>query len=311
MFAYIDFPEWINPYVITGLPVRWYGLMYIVAFTCDFLFVRYQCKRGALRKLDFEMTETLFLFVVIGLILGARILSCLLYEGNTFYWTHPWLMFWPFKNGKFTGLPGMSYHGGVIGGVIGGLLFAKKYKFKFFEVSDTLIAGLPLGYTFGRLGNFINGELWGRVTGSSFGMIFPDAPLVSTTYEYARNAADQAGIPYLFGQSVNLPRYPSQLFEAFGEGILIFIILWFVIRPVSEKKQSGSGLITGSYFLMYGIVRFIIEFFREPDTQLGFIFLSFSMGQLLCFLMIIAGGLIVLRALNAPQKVADERKRKT
>ncbi len=256
--------------------------------------------------MDSDTSINLFCYTIGFLLLGARLFSTLIYDGSWYYWTHPWMIFWPFRNGKFIGLPGMSYHGGVVGAIFGGWLFGRKYKYKFLDLADTVIAGIPLGYTFGRIGNFINGELWGRVTGSSYGMIFPDAPSFSTTIDWVREIADKIGLSYEYGDIVNLPRHPSQLYEAFFEGIFLFLIIWFIVRPISNKNREkhGPGMVTGAYFVGYGFARFFLEYFREPDEQLGFIiklgketeptalfksFLNISMGQILCFLMIVAG----------------------
>ena len=256
--------------------------------------------------MDSDTSINLFCYTIGFLLLGARLFSTLIYDGSWYYWTHPWMIFWPFRNGKFIGLPGMSYHGGVVGAIFGGWLFGRKYKYKFLDLADTVIAGIPLGYTFGRIGNFINGELWGRVTGSSYGMIFPDAPSFSTTIDWVREIADKIGLSYEYGDMVNLPRHPSQLYEAFFEGIFLFLIIWFIVRPISNKNREkhGPGMVTGAYFVGYGFVRFFLEYFREPDEQLGFIiklgketeptalfksFLNISMGQILCFIMIVAG----------------------
>lgn len=311
MFLYSYFPNWIKPEVFSFLPIRWYAVMYLVAFGLAYVLLHYQWKHdGVLRKFNDDSLSDMFLYCIVGLIIGARVFSTLLYNGDWYYWTHPWMIFWPFYNGQFIGLPGMSYHGGLVGAVVGAVLFSKKSKVPFFEISDCITTAVPLGYTFGRLGNFINGELWGRCTGSSFGMIFPDAPAFPTTLDWVREAADKAGISYTFGDWVNLPRHASQLYEAFGEGLLLFIVMWFILRPYARKSGSktGNGFLTGCYILGYGLVRFIIEYFREPDAQLGFIIawgkeveptalfksvFNISMGQILCFLMIAAGLLII------------------
>lgn len=307
----MDFPKWISPFVFPSLPVRWYAVMYLLAFATCYVLFRQQCKCGALNSMNSDTSLTLFCYTIGFLLLGARLFSTLLYEGSWYYWTHPWMIFWPFRNGVFIGLPGMSYHGGVIGAVFGGWLFARKYHYSLLDLADTVIAGIPLGYTFGRLGNFINGELWGRVTGSSYGMIFPDAPAFSTTISWVREIADKIGLNYELGDIVNLPRHPSQLYEAFFEGIFLFLILWFIIKPLSQKKREkqGPGIITGSYFIGYGLIRFILEYFREPDSQIGFVIklgkeyeplalfksvLNISLGQILCFLMIVAGICVLL-----------------
>ena len=170
---YLTYPDWIDPFVIKGLPVRWYALMYLVAFFVAYLLVRYQCRNDGVIDMDADETQSLFFYCCLGLLIGARIFSVLFYSDGLYYITHPWMIFWPFRNGHFVGLPGMSYHGGVVGCVIGGWLFSKRYKRSLLQMTDLATAGIPLGYTFGRLGNFINGELFGRVTTSPIGMIFP------------------------------------------------------------------------------------------------------------------------------------------
>ena len=315
MQMYIDFPSWISPLVVPFLPVRWYALMYIVAFSITYILFRYQCNHGELNRMSADDSLTLFCYGIGFLIIGARVFSTLFYDGSWYYWTHPWMIFWPFRNGKFIGLPGMSYHGGVVGCIFGGWLFARKYKYRLMDVADHVIAAIPLGFTFGRLGNFINGELWGRVTTKSFGMVFPDAPSFSTEIEWVRQVADKVGMSYTSGSFINLPRHPSQLYEALFEGVLLWLVLWFVIRPLASKRKTknGPGIISGSYFIGYGLVRFVIEYFREPDSQLGFIIalgketeptalfksvLNISMGQIFCLAMIIAGVAMVIYALK-------------
>ncbi len=305
MLFYINYPSWINPQVIPSLPIRWYSLMYLVAFGVTYFFTINQIKKKetVIKKVH---AENLFIYTILGLLIGARLFSTLLYENSSFYWTHPHLIFWPFRNGRLVGLPGMSYHGGLVGAVVGGLIFAKKYKYNFFDLSDTLIVGIPLGYTFGRLGNFINGELWGRVSTKSWAMVFPNAPDFSTNYSWVREVAEKINMSFIENSYINLPRHPSQLYEALGEGILLFLIIWIFIKP---HRNKFKGLITGSYIIGYGAIRFFIEYFREPDPQLGFIinwgpkqettaifrsFLNISMGQILCFIMIISGILILI-----------------
>ena len=277
--------------------------------------------------MDSDTSLNLFCYTIGFLLLGARLFSTLIYDGSWYYWTHPWMIFWPFRNGKFIGLPGMSYHGGVVGAIFGGWLFGRKYNYKFLDLADTVIAGIPLGYTFGRIGNFINGELWGRVTGSSYGMIFPEAPSFSTTIAWVREIANKIGLTYEVGDMVNLPRHPSQLYEAFFEGIFLFLIIWFVVKPIATKNKEnhGPGMITGAYFTGYGLVRFFLEYFREPDEQLGFIiklgketeptalfksFLNISMGQILCFLMFVAG-IIFMRYARKSQPIVYKKNSKS
>ncbi|MBQ7728874.1 MAG: prolipoprotein diacylglyceryl transferase, partial [Spirochaetales bacterium] len=260
MQMYVDFPSWISPYVVPFLPVRWYALMYIVAFTITYILFRYQCNHGELNRMSADDSLTLFCYGIGFLIIGARVFSTLFYDGTWYYWTHPWMIFWPFRNGRFIGLPGMSYHGGVVGCIFGGWLFARKYKYRLMDVADHVIAAIPLGYTFGRLGNFINGELWGRVTTHGIGMVFPDAPAFSTDIEWVRQVADKVGMSYTTGSFINLPRHPSQLYEALFEGVLLWLVLWFVIRPLAVRRSSknGPGIVSGAYFIGYGLARFVI-----------------------------------------------------
>ncbi len=320
MQLYVDFPSWISPLVVPFLPVRWYAVMYIVAFSIAYALFRYQCRHGELNRMSADDSLTLFCYTIGFLILGARLFSTLFYDGSWYYWTHPWMIFWPFRNGQFVGLPGMSYHGGVVGGIFGCWLFGHKKKYRFFDLADHLCAGIPLGYTFGRIGNFINGELWGRVTTGSIGMVFPDAQSFSTDIAWVREIADKIGMSYTQGAYVNLPRHPSQLYEALFEGVVLWLVLWFVIRPLAIRRsiKNGPGILTGSYFLGYGLVRFIIEYFREPDSQIGFIialgketeptallksFLNISLGQVFCLVMIIGGAAIIVYALKTPPVV--------
>ncbi len=300
MTLFIDFPRWISPYIIPSLPFRWYGLMYVVAFSLSYLMIRLQARKGEI-SLDADQTLNLVLFCIVGLILGARLFSVLFYDGSFYYWTRPWMIFWPFRGGQFIGLPGMSYHGGLVGAIAGGWIYSRKYKIDFLSLADTVSIAAPLGYTFGRLGNFINGELFGRVSTRPWAVMFPDAPRFSTNYAWVRDIADSLGLAYQNGQLVNLPRHPSQLYEAFFEGIVLFLFLWFVIRPKRKHLPKGYALVW--YMAGYGFVRFFIEYFRSPDENLGYIiawgkesdnisifqsFFNISMGQLFCLAMIVA-----------------------
>ncbi len=195
---------------------------------------------------------------------------------------------------------GMSFHGGFLGLVVGTLIYARRKKLDYLEWADMIAVSVPLGYTFGRLGNFINGELWGKVSAAPWAMVFPNAQRFSTAEAWVRDIGQKAGI-ILDQAVVNLPRHPSQLYEAFFEGVFLWLVLWFVVRPRSPFK----GFAVGAYVAGYGFIRFVIEYFREPDAELGYIIklgdpdasihlfttpFNFSMGQILCFLMI-AGGL--------------------
>jgi len=305
VLGFIHFPEWLKPEVIPGLPIRWYGLMYIVAFLITYLLASYQVKRGNADRKQ-EDVVNFFFWGIIGLLIGARIFATLIYDTTGRYLAKPWLILWPFDgSGNFVGLQGMSYHGGVVGVIVATVIYCRVKKWDFFQWSDIIVAGIPLGYTFGRLGNFINGELYGRVTTVAWGMIFPQAPGFPADEEWVRETARKAGMDIDPAQRlVNLPRHPSQLYEAFFEGIFLWLILWFVFR----KRKPFHGFLLGVYIIGYGLVRFVIEYFREPDAGLNFPIqlgpasnpnyrllsaFNFTTGQILCFLMIFFGGLFL------------------
>jgi phosphatidylglycerol:prolipoprotein diacylglycerol transferase len=300
MLLAVNFPSWLKPEIIPGLPIlRWYGLMYLVAFGIAFFLYRRQ-----VRERNFPMTEDelsgMFFWCILGLLLGARIFSTLVYETSDTYRRQPWLIFWPFQNGRFTGLMGMSYHGGVIGGILGILIYSAIKRFDWREIGDMYAASIPLGYTFGRLGNFANGELYGRVSSGPLGMIFPHAQPLPAAEAWVREAAEQSGIavPNL-NALINLPRYPSQLYEAFFEGIVLWALIW-----VFRNRKPFKGFLISLYLMGYGLFRFFIEYFREPDEGLGYRIefvktelspafahppLSFSTGQIFSFGMILLG----------------------
>lgn len=299
MLAYITYPSWITPEIIPGLPIRWYGLMYILAFGVTYLLIITQVRQKKL-SMTSDDVSSLMLWCIVGLLIGARIAATTIYDPSGYYLRNPWLIFWPFQGGRFTGLQGMSYHGGVVGAVLGGYAYSRKYKKDFFYLADLVIAGVPLGYTFGRLGNFFNGELYGRVSTAPWAIIFPQAPRFSTRLSWVRDVADQLGIPYSANSMVNLPRHPSQLYEALFEGIILWLIIWFIAR----KRKTYEGYLLSIYLIGYGVFRFFIEYLREPDSDLGFVMafgksvestavvqslLNLSMGQILCLLMIAAG----------------------
>jgi phosphatidylglycerol:prolipoprotein diacylglycerol transferase len=249
------------------------------------------------------------------LLVGARVFSALVYEPLGIYRRQPWLIFWPFQNGRFTGLQGMSYHGGVIGGALSIVLYSAAKRFDFREIGDMYAASIPLGYTFGRLGNFINGELYGRVATGKLGMIFPHAQLLSPRESWVREAAAQAGIA-MTGDStlVNLPRYPSQLFEALFEGLILWLIIW-----LWRNRKPFKGFLLSLYLGGYGVFRFFIEYFREPDSDLGYRIqlvptdlspaqahplLCFSTGQVFSFSMVVLAVLWFFIARRLPNNEA-------
>ncbi len=258
-----NLPALIDPVIfqIGSFKLHYYGLMYLVAFGCTYGLAVYRIKTEKRWRISLEELQSLLTAMIIGLIIGAR-LGYVLFYNLGYYLEHPLEVVLPFEfDGgiRFTGISGMSYHGGLIGTILASFLSIRKHRLGFRETADLLVPCIPLGYTFGRLGNFINGELWGRATTAAIGMHFPSAP----------------------GDAL---RHPSQLYEAFGEGILLFILLWTL-----RKRLATPGYMLAVYLIGYGAVRFFIEFFREPDLHLGFVFFSFSMGQVLCGFMIAAG----------------------
>jgi phosphatidylglycerol:prolipoprotein diacylglycerol transferase len=288
--------------------------------------------RKQVKERNFPLSDdeilNLYFCGILGLILGARIFYMFVYTGSMQYILKPWLIFWPFQDGQFVGIQGMSYHGGVIGGVLGVMIYTIWKKVDFREIGDMMAVAIPLGYTFGRLGNFINAELYGRVTSSPIGMIFPNARPFSAGLEWVRNIAEEAGIAVPSSNAmINLPRHPSQLYEAFFEGIVLFALLWLL-----RKHKPMKGFLVGMYMIGYGFFRFIIEYFREPDADLGYrielapsnippaLFSSvwnFSTGQILCFLMILGGLIWIFIASRLPDPkptflypVEDEKTKK-
>jgi phosphatidylglycerol---prolipoprotein diacylglyceryl transferase len=263
-----NLPSQMNPVIFSvgSFAIRWYGMMYIIAFAVSYLLSHYRIKS---EKLPFERSFVgdALTWAMVGVVLGGR-LGYILFYGMSSFLADPLgsLIPWVSAPGgcRFAGITGMSYHGGVIGVIIAFMVFTHSQKKGFFETFDLFIPSIPLGYTFGRLGNFINGELYGRITDSALGMYFPLAP----THEL---------------------RHPSQLYEALFEGIVLFIILWSL-----RRKSPFPGFLAAIYLFGYGFVRFFIEYVREPDAQLGFVFLNFSMGQVLCFIMMIAGVAVFL-----------------
>ncbi|MDJ0783560.1 MAG: prolipoprotein diacylglyceryl transferase [Desulfosarcinaceae bacterium] len=256
-------PSTIDPVIFSIGPfkLQYYGMMYLVAFGVTYLLVRYRLAREPRFDLSLELVQGLLTAMIVGLILGAR-LGYVAFYNAAYYIAHPLEIFLPFdfSNGiRFTGISGMSYHGGLIGVILAALYFTRRNRLSFLEMADLFIPAIPLGYTFGRLGNFINGELYGRVTTAKIGMLFP-----------------QAGD--------GLMRHPSQLYEAFFEGIVLFALLWSL-----RQRVRMPGALLGMYLIGYGVVRFFIEYVRQPDDHLGLVWQTLSMGQLLCAAMILCG----------------------
>ncbi len=252
--------EHFNPIAFTIGPfkVHWYGIMYVLALLTALYAAKLYVKKDRY-PIDDKTLDSFFIYVEIGVILGARLGYILFYDPHTgYYLTHPWQIFNPFHGGTFTGISGMSYHGAVIGFVIATWIFVKRTKTSFWMWMDLVALSVPVGYVFGRIGNFLNQELVGRATDVPWGI-------------------------YVNGTL----RHPSQLYEAFLEGVLVAIILFFY-----RKRQRFEGELIALYAILYGTARFIAEFWREPDIQLGYICCGWvTMGQLLSLAMVAAGAI--------------------
>jgi len=241
---------------IGPLAARWYGIMYAVGFSLAWLLGRWRAKQPGSGWKP-EQVDDLITWLVVGVILGGRIGYVLFYD-LSYYLQNPADMAAIWRGG-------MSFHGGVACGILVCGLYGKHSGKNLLQVGDFIGPLVPPGLFFGRLGNFINGELWGRIADVPWAMIFP------------------TGGP--------LPRHPSQLYEAGLEGLTLFLLLWFY-----SAKPRTTGAVGGLFLLGYGSFRFFVEFFRQPDAQLGFVALGWmSMGQILCLPMIALGLALMLR----------------
>lgn len=255
----LTFPE-IDPIIISlgPLHVRWYGLMYVLGFLATFLLVQKQIREHSFKALE-EHFENLNMVLILCVIIGGR-LGYVFFYNFSYYLAHPLEI-------PATWSGGMSFHGACIAVIIGGALYCRKKDINFWKTADIYAATFPIGLGLGRLGNFINGELYGRVTEQPWGMVFPYAG--------------------------HLPRHPSQIYEALLEGLLLFLLLWtFRNKPWQNLKYWHHGSITALFWFGYGCIRVFVEFFREPDQQIGFLRWGVTMGQLLSLSMIGCGLLI-------------------
>lgn len=262
-------PEHINPNILTigSFQLRYYGLMYVLGFATVYLLIMHRLKNESI-GISKEIIKNYFFWVIFAVLMGGR-LGYVLFYNLKYYLKNPLEIILPFELNlgfRYTGIYGMSYHGALIAAILASIIFCRKYKIDFWHLSDLFSPAIPLGYTFGRLGNFINGELYGRITNFSLGMYFPLDPLHQL-------------------------RHPSQLYEAFFEGIFLFLILWSI-----RKKKFMEGCLFSFYIIGYGFFRFLVEFFREPDPQIGFILGIFSMGQVFCSIMVVVGiGILITK----------------
>jgi phosphatidylglycerol---prolipoprotein diacylglyceryl transferase len=240
------------------LAIRWYGLMYLAGFVAFLLMGRRGAATQPWHGIAPQAVDDLLFYGVLGVIIGGRLGQVLFYE-PAYYAQHPLEILAVWKGG-------MSFHGGFLGVLFAMWLWGRRRGKTFFQVTDFIAPLVPLGLMAGRIGNFINGELWGRVTTADFplAMVFP--------------------------QVDNLPRHPSPLYQAAGEGLLLFALLWWY-----SAKQRPRGAVSGMFLIGYGVARFVAEFFREPDTGIFGHSYAVSMGQWLSLPMIVAGLWLIVR----------------
>jgi phosphatidylglycerol:prolipoprotein diacylglycerol transferase len=235
---------------IGPLAVRWYGLMYLVGFGAAFLLARSRINAGKSGNISFPVFDDLFFFSVMGVVLGGRLGYVLFYKPG-YYVSHPLEILAVWQGG-------MAFHGGFLGVLLAMVYIARKHRIRWLAITDLIAPLVPPALAAGRVGNFINGELWGRTTDLPWGMVF-------------RGAGP-------------LPRHPSQLYQFALEGVLLFFILWLY-----SAKPRPAGAVSAMFLIGYGVLRFSAEFFREPDDFLGLLAFNLSMGQWLSLPMILAG----------------------
>ncbi|MFM8270025.1 MAG: prolipoprotein diacylglyceryl transferase [Pseudomonadota bacterium] len=228
------------------LQIRWYSLLYVGGFIlARWILVR--LAREPRFKFTPEDIEQFIVWLLVGTVIGARIFYCVVYDPQSLI-SNPLYLFETYKGG-------LSFHGGLMGGITSAILFCRKKKIPFWNFTDAMALATPSGLALGRIGNFINGELYGRVTDVPWGVVFKD------------------GGP--------LPRHPSQLYELFLEGLVLWAVLWFL-----KGKLKKDGQLSFVFLIGYSLSRFIVEFFREPDNQIGYLAGGLSMGQILSLVML-------------------------
>ena len=296
-----------QPYVVNFNPVafhlgpvqvHWYGLMYLVGFFSAAVLGEYRRRKGRL-PVTRDALSDLFFYGMIGVIAGGRIGYMLFYYagGLRWIWTDPLALFRVWDGG-------MSFHGGLLGVLVAGLWWSRKHRLHFMDTVDFVAPLVPIGLGLGRLGNFINGELWGKPTHLPWGMIFPNAQAEDHTYAFGGTIADSTmhyaahpawqAVYAQFGG--HLPRHPSELYELTLEGVVMFVVLWLV-----SMKPRSRYLVSGLFALMYGCFRFAVEFVRLPDIQLGYLAFGWlTMGQILSLPLIVAGLWLLWLSRRAP-----------
>lgn len=259
---YIDFPN-ISPvaFSIGSFLIRWYALAYLFGILSAWGLTKRNIAKYDLGISSVQLDDLVF-YTTLGIIFGGRLGYVFCY-GDGYFWHYPLDIFAIWRGG-------MSFHGGIVGVILGLYLFARKYKFPFLKITDIVALYVPIGIFFGRLANFVNGELWGRVTDVPWAVKFP-------TGGY-------------------LPRHPSQIYEALSEGLLMFFVLTLLWKK--EYIRNHYGIISAAFLIIYGTSRMCMEFFREPDPQIGFIFAHVTLGQLLSLPFLILGCYVLHRAVK-------------
>lgn len=261
--------------------VHWYGLMYLLGFAGAWWLGQKRLLAGRLPVTQDAFSDLAF-YVMLGVILGGRIGYVLFYNFGQ-YLAHPLDIFRVWDGG-------MSFHGGLLGVLLAGWIWTRRHKLHFFDTIDFVAPLVPIGLGLGRLGNFINGELWGSPTDKPWGMIFPNAP------ELIDKTRDQLQALHQAGQLGQYARHPSQLYEFALEGVVMFVLLWLYSR-----KPRPRYAVSGLFALLYGVFRFAVEFVRVPDVQLGYLAFGWlTMGQVLSLPLILIGLFLLWRSRSAP-----------
>ncbi|MEG8098761.1 prolipoprotein diacylglyceryl transferase [Candidatus Liberibacter brunswickensis] len=273
LWSVLTYPN-INPIAISigFFSIRWYGLAYLIGMLFGIWYIPYllnktslwtedQNKQNIIHK-EGDCRESCFFWLAISIILGGRIMYVIFYNWKIF-WNFPLHIFFLWEGG-------MSFHGGLIGAIVSMFLLSRIYCFSFFSFLDIVATSAPVGIFLGRIANFINGELWGRFSNVPWAMIFPNGG--------------------------NFPRHPSQLYEAISEGLLIFLIMNLMVYRGSLKKP---GMTSGAFAICYAVIRFVMEFFREPDYQLGYLLGDWmTMGMILSVFLFIGGIVLFIKSLR-------------
>lgn len=262
--------------------VHWYGLMYLLAFFTAWGLGRLRIRAGRLPGVDMNGFSDLLFYAMLGVVIGGRVGYMLFYAFDSFL-ANPLILFKVWEGG-------MSFHGGLLGVLAGCLWWVRRQQLHFFDVMDFVAPLVPLGLGFGRLGNYIGGELWGKYTGSDWGVIFPRAEQALQNLPW-----EQVQAQYASGALNALARHPSQLYEGFLEGVVMFAVLWLY-----SAKPRARYAVSGLFALLYGVFRFLIEFVRMPDNGLYVAFGWLTRGQILSLPLIALGLWLLWLSRRAP-----------